>query len=1141
MRRALPLFLVTLCALPLSAQDLNGDGASDVLDLTAMVSHIQGVETLDDIEPADLDGDGAVTVRDVVLMLEPIHGCDADADCGPGFDCEEGRCFPQPHDHRLAPIPEEEPSNNGNNGNANNGADPTCCASTALQIARRATANGDGDLTVGPDYVDFTFSHACLSRTEDDPELVDRTWLQPARTQIARGLGTQYCDQIMLDDDASGERRIQGLSCETTLRFRMGDLSPADQSDTCGALVGVENPPDPDPDPDPQEECGGLPGCQVRTYEMVVPDIDEDYATTTLNELFPAKEVAAVEDGDVQVRLITADGSELTIQKADGGLLFTDAALNSGDAGDLGSEEAVAAADAFLAAHPAVFADVQDYVIKTATSPEFNAYVDPPRATSAQVSYALGLEASVDPDTPMTVPVVGWHLRINVDGDGTVTGLAATWAPSDLQGGLGLAEGPPLPVTTEAQVREQLGELGPFQHTGVLPSPAQLFYRRATGTPALDLGYVLDAHAPMVASSGHSHNLRTWWPATPGQLAVTLRAPRRSLELSDTFEIDGPIEFAAEATGGVPPYTYTWRLEDAAVGSRDRFPEDFPRPIVGQAIEMELYPNTRTEVRVLVEDSTGRRANDRVLVITGLDAPPGEVVEGGEDPAPPENPEPVENDGEYACPVPDPDDLIMKQTIGGFGWIASAEISDTDGLLLTNVRFQNSKLATRMDMPFYELTTARMEPTRCELGSQTSAPDKTCRSTLIEPGLRVSTDSGPFASSELTATTGTLRSLGRVEARACWCVENLGEADGAANDTLLYICHVFKFHAEGEGCSPDPAGVACAKWEPTIEYTYVTKEGRSAGFRKLKAFQRHDYDLDARIRQGDRPGTVVPILLTPNEVTSVVRSDGDIATFNQDYDDVRVVTPGLGVGPLPPLQTEGSSTMAVFSAPGQNDAHHQLAQTQGLYTSIVIPGCTLVINHLNGYQCHHSHWRWGAFIDEYFLFGDDTDIALGRDNTFGLTPGINGVLRLNGKAVIPPGSFGFGNVLIPSTQKATIHVVKFDPDEFESDPNTIAGDTFDPAGRTQEQAGIESLLRLGLGAVVDRLARGASTKLGFNGESAARIAGSGFNVLAEGFFEPFRLNVRGADLVTWIETESYNPGTLERPEILQKNSHHFFR
>lgn len=1135
---AVTVALGALLALsPAQAQDLNGDGATDVLDLQAMVSHIQGVEPLEDADAADLDGDGEVTVRDVVLLLKPIQGCEQSFECGPGATCQDGRCEVIPHHHGLrsdevpdGPEPNNEP------------VEATCCASAALRIALEATSNPDGELTVGPDFIDYTFAHACLGRFDDDPALVDQVWLQPARDLIARGRHTEFCDQLQLDD-ASGERRIENLNCETTLRFRTGGLPPGNTSDQCAALVGVE---DPGPGPGPTERCGGIPDCFARSWRMVVPEINADYATRALAMLFPDKEIEATEDGEVQVRLLTTDGSELVVQKADGALEFRDARMEQTDASGISTEEAIAAANAFIEAHPMFFGPVAQHIVATGAQPEFNAYLDSPRTTSVQVNIALGVEGALGPPGQgALLPVVGWHLRFNIDGDGEVTGLVAAWAPSDLAGGVGLEEAPPLPVTTEDDVRAALEEIDEFEHAGVMPRRPEVFYRRTAGTLALDLAYALDAHAPLENSSAHSHNLRTWWPATEGQLTVSLIAPGRTLDEADPFEIDGPVRFTARAQGGTPPYTYTWRFEDAVVGSRQRFPEDFPRTMEGEAVMVELAPEARTEVRVVVTDASGRVANDRGLVITGLEATPGEVVDGGEVPATPESPPTFDEGAPYRCPVPDPDKLNLAQRVAGYGWSAQAVISESDGLELSNTRFQNSRLAARMSLPFYKLTTARMEETRCELGKDPGDPDKPCRAVLMEPGLRVTVDQGPFVSEDLVAAAGTLRSIGRVEARACWCVENLGEAAGQDNDAILHICHVFKFHAEGEGCSPDPSGVACAKWEPTVEYVYQARDTRAAGFRRLVGFQRHDYELDARIRQGDRPSTFVPIVQGPNEVVPTGFSDGDIATFNQDHDDVRVVLPGLGVGPVPPLQTEAATTMAVFGAPGQNDAHHELGQVQGVFTTVIIPGCTLILNHLNGYQCLHSHWRWGAFIDEYFLFGDATAEALGDENArFGFVPGINGILSLRGKAIIPPGSYGFGNVLVPSTQKVTVHAVKFGSNEFEADPGTLGGETLDPAGRSQDQQGVERSLREGLSSLLGTIARGVLRANGVSletEETVLRAAGKGFNALAEAFFAPFRLNVRGADLVTWYEVGSIAPGKPQRPEILQKNAHYFFR
>lgn len=288
------------------------------------------------------------------------------------------------------------------------------------------------------------------------------------------------------------------------------------------------------------------------------------------------------------------------------------------------------------------------------------------------------------------------------------------------------------------------------------------------------------------------------------------------------------------------------------------------------------------------------------------------------------------------CGIEEPQARPTPENISRFGWTMHSEISDSDGLVLTDVRLNDRLMAERISIPYYRIETNSTPSTRGELRPNDTSG--TLRSRLVSYD--------PVWDGD------------RLFVRATYAIDNVPSSAGC-----LIITQEYEFTRAGlDGpCEPNDS-ITCQKYRARVRYNYT----------------------------GDTTGTFSVSVAQRNHFTVNGASNNSVGLFRDcDNGVVDCVVSNFGVifkDKINPLFTEYYSPVIVNGK--DNKLWDNMHQTpKSLVTEPpagwvndkwVWGGCP---------ECLHTHWRWGANVPNSDHFGSGA-LLLPKDTTQDLSIGI---------------------------------------------------------------------------------------------------------------------------------------------------------
>lgn len=296
-----------------------------------------------------------------------------------------------------------------------------------------------------------------------------------------------------------------------------------------------------------------------------------------------------------------------------------------------------------------------------------------------------------------------------------------------------------------------------------------------------------------------------------------------------------------------------------------------------------------------------------------------------------------------AAPLPEPS-YCGNQTFArpaaedltAYGWSMHAEVSDRDGLVVSNVRLNGRLLAERVSVPYYVLETTLATPHRGEL--QPDSRDGTMRSRLVSYWARPDGE--------------------KLIVEATYVVDLLpGDPQSCLSVTQRY-----EFLNEGVygPCEPSET-LACQRWRPIVKYKFTGNNGEA--IKSFNVAQRDRFTVNGLNRNSvglfkdcdHKPG-----LCTIFEGGGFVFYDKVNPVFSE------VVNLIISKGQAGQWDNVHETYAGVVHEPG--------SEFTSLWTN---PGCP---------ECMHTHWRWGAAVPNpakfnsgqvYVPAGSDQSLLLG--------------------------------------------------------------------------------------------------------------------------------------------------------------------
>lgn len=382
--------------------------------------------------------------------------------------------------------------------------------------------------------------------------------------------------------------------------------------------------------------------------------------------------------------------------------------------------------------------------------------------------------------------------------------------------------------------------------------------------------------------------------------------------------------FSARITQGTPPFELVWR--DADDGS-----------LLGEGETLTVMPRPGFAVELVATDAAGLEARRSAAVPSGPGSPPSlpaAVVQGA--------PGPVST---------------HARALWGNQWsmtIDTGSLDDghRDGLVLTNLRYNQNLLASRVSMPSYRLSTDGLPEQTCYL--QPMGAPGPCWSWLLQDAVCWGSgmlDGKPCRSrnaADNPITTWIHHGKRQID-RKSLVVQAFYLVQGvSAVGCELFVVQTYVFSPPKKGCGdivvspdqkvPNAEGyddlTDCASFYPLVDYFYVDA--------KTGAYC-------------DGSGTAPSGWVGAFE--SAYRFDYDLGSGGRDYARYMDVDELLSAV-SETQKKEGSYRMtdygAVDGVPGDRDDLHQKS---GDFGPVVVPTCDAGATALT---CAHMHWRWPA-------------------------------------------------------------------------------------------------------------------------------------------------------------------------------------
>ena len=270
----------------------------------------------------------------------------------------------------------------------------------------------------------------------------------------------------------------------------------------------------------------------------------------------------------------------------------------------------------------------------------------------------------------------------------------------------------------------------------------------------------------------------------------------------------------------------------------------------------------------------------------------------------------------------------VPQIINSHDWSMNAEVTDRDGLVLTDIRLKGRKMAERISIPYYQVQTKQ--------GSTLSS--------LQRGELRPGDTSGNMRSRLVSYEPAILSD--RFVIKATYAIDQF-----SPGQSCLTVTQVYEFLRQGVGgiCTPPgPFGIGynlpCQRWR-----AYVTHDFKSNGGESLEAInivQRNHFKVN------DVAQNTVGLFKDCDDNSECIIGYGGIVFKNK-------INPLLSETFVPVI-VNGNQTM-------NGDNFHQTylgrvsEPLENYFSRFTAAGCP---------ECVHSHWRWGAQHGEQFGSGN---------------------------------------------------------------------------------------------------------------------------------------------------------------------------
>jgi uncharacterized repeat protein (TIGR01451 family) len=277
-------------------------------------------------------------------------------------------------------------------------------------------------------------------------------------------------------------------------------------------------------------------------------------------------------------------------------------------------------------------------------------------------------------------------------------------------------------------------------------------------------------------------------------------------------------------------------------------------------------------------------------------------------------------------------DRPAPQDLSGHNWTMHAEVSDVDGLVLSNISLKGRMMAERISVPYYQITTNQTPSLRGEL--------------------RPNDGSGVLRSRLVSYKVGFNDE--RLVVEAVYAVDNISSAQ-----SCLAITQRYEFLREGlyglcSPQSPPPLNSSiCSRWRALVSYNFKGNNGET--LQSLNVAQRNHFKVNGFDRNSVglfKDCDIKPTITSPGCVFPLTEEGGLI--FKRK---------------LNPLFSETYSPVIVNGQETKSwDNIHQTYRsfvTEPLEnipsSDFTAAGCP---------ECLHSHWRWGKSFGPHFNNGE---------------------------------------------------------------------------------------------------------------------------------------------------------------------------
>lgn len=259
-----------------------------------------------------------------------------------------------------------------------------------------------------------------------------------------------------------------------------------------------------------------------------------------------------------------------------------------------------------------------------------------------------------------------------------------------------------------------------------------------------------------------------------------------------------------------------------------------------------------------------------------------------------------------------------NQTINSpTGWSMRAEVSDTDGLVLRDVKLRHRYMAKEISVPYYVLDTSAFTQVRGEL----------------------TPDSSSFYSRSRLVDYSVVENADMLVIQATYAIDRIP----STSQSCLTITQRYEFYPPIGSCEPSET-LDCARFKPIMQYRFAGSGGEY--LRSLNIVQRDHFQVNGI--DGNASGVFQDCNIAP-WLSGCLSSGGGIGFANK----------------INPMFSEFSGNAVNHGLNGDWDNYHQ---TFNRSISEPLPplrpaGCP---------ECVHMHWRWGTWLVE------DLDPKFGR-------------------------------------------------------------------------------------------------------------------------------------------------------------------